>query len=158
MHYLVKQKIFSFRNSFSIQDESGNDKFKVVSKIPSFVHKVKIYDLEGNELAFICQKFFKIPPRFFIYMNDELCATVDSKFKLVKSEFSISSKTGNYSLKGSLTEHEYVVSNGQNDVAKVSKKWISLHDTYDVDISDSENPIFILALVIIVDLVLHNPK
>jgi len=41
-------------------------------------------------------------------------------------------------------------------VAVVSKKFFSFSDTYGVDIADNENHAFILALVIVIDQVLHD--
>jgi uncharacterized protein YxjI len=41
-------------------------------------------------------------------------------------------------------------------VAEVSKRWFAWSDTYGVDISDEEDPVFILALVIVIDQVIHD--
>jgi uncharacterized protein YxjI len=54
---------------------------------------------------------------------------------------------------GSLLEHEYTI-RGANDqvVATVSKHWISLTDTYGVDIAPGQDDVVILASVLALDL------
>jgi uncharacterized protein YxjI len=41
-------------------------------------------------------------------------------------------------------------------MADVSKKWFSLSDTYGIEVYDTENTEFILALAIVIDQVLHD--
>ncbi|MDR5658495.1 hypothetical protein RH915_03230 [Serpentinicella sp. ANB-PHB4] len=41
-------------------------------------------------------------------------------------------------------------------VASVNKKWLSFADTYMTDIADDEDQPFMLALVIVIDQVLHD--
>jgi uncharacterized protein YxjI len=44
----------------------------------------------------------------------------------------------------------------RNKVAEVSKKWLSLTDTYGVEIDDEQNDILILALAIAIDMMSHD--
>jgi uncharacterized protein YxjI len=56
------------------------------------------------------------------------------------------------SLTGSLLEHEYTITRNNQTVATVSKRWISLTDTYGVDIAPGEDDLLILASVLALDL------
>ena len=43
-------------------------------------------------------------------------------------------------------------------MARASKKWFSLSDTYAVDIDESEDQVLILASAVVIDLVSHPDK
>jgi uncharacterized protein YxjI len=53
---------------------------------------------------------------------------------------------------GDLFEHEYTIRRGDQVVATVSKRWLSLTDTYGVDIAPGEDDVLILASVLALDL------
>jgi uncharacterized protein YxjI len=53
---------------------------------------------------------------------------------------------------GSLFEHEYTIARGDQVVATVSKRWLSLTDTYGVEIVPGEDDVLILASVLALDL------
>ena len=55
-------------------------------------------------------------------------------------------------MKGDLLDHEYEVELGGRRVANVSKKWLTIRDTYAVDIAEGQNDLLILAGVLALDL------
>ena len=52
------------------------------------------------------------------------------------------------SMTGDLFEHEYTITRADREVATVSKRWISLTDTYGVDIAPGEDDLLILTSVL----------
>jgi uncharacterized protein YxjI len=156
MRYLIKQKIFSFGDSFTIKDEEGNDKFVVNGKAISMGKKLKIYDMYDQELIYIEQKLIAWMPEYNIYSNGNQIARVKKSFTLFKSNFVIESSMGNYEINGDFFAHNFNIQKNGIEVAAVDKKLMSFSDTYAVDISNDENHAFILALIIVIDEVLHN--
>ena len=57
--------------------------------------------------------------------------------------------------KGSFTDHEYVFSRGDREVARVSKEWFALRDTYGVDIDEGEDAVLILVSTVVIDMACH---
>jgi uncharacterized protein YxjI len=53
---------------------------------------------------------------------------------------------------GSLLEHEYTIKRDGAVVATVSKRWISLTETYGVDIAPGEDDLVILTTILALDL------
>jgi uncharacterized protein YxjI len=53
---------------------------------------------------------------------------------------------------GSLLEHDFTIRRGDRVVATVSKAWLSLRDTYGVEIAEGEDDLLILASVLALDL------
>jgi uncharacterized protein YxjI len=59
-------------------------------------------------------------------------------------------------VQGNILDHEYSIKQGWNKVAEVSKKWISLTDTYVVEIDDGQNDVLILAIAVAIDMMAHD--
>ncbi|TYQ12961.1 UNVERIFIED_CONTAM: uncharacterized protein YxjI [Acetivibrio alkalicellulosi] len=158
MRYIVRQKIFSLRDSFTIKDEFENDVYIVKSQLLSFGNKLRIFDTQENELCFIEQQLFRLMAEYNIYTEGELSATVKKKFALFKNDFDITSSKGQYYVDGSLFAYEFNIYKDGKLVGSVSKKYFSFSDTYGVEINDEEDQLLILALVIVIDMVCHNNK
>ena len=81
-------------------------------------------------------------------------------FTLFRAKFSVDVPgPDDYLAKGSFLEHDYTfekVTTGET-VATVSKRWISLTDSYGVEIADSEDDVIILASTVVIDMCCHDP-
>ena len=156
MRYLVRQKIFSFRDSFTIKDEFGNDCFKVFGRILSFGNKLTLTDLLDQELYYIEQRVFRFLPEYTIYRNGNPVATVKKNLTLFRPSFDITSVYGNFNIDGNFWAYDFTVFKNGSPAAIVSKQWFSFSDTYGVSISDNEDAAFMLSQVIVLDMVYHN--
>lgn len=158
MKYLVRQKVFSFRDSFTIKNEFGDDCFNVYGKILSFGNKLTLTDLQGRELYYIEQRLFRLLPEYTIYQNGVPVANVKRIFRLFRPSFNITSNYGDFNIDGNLWAYDFSIFKNGVPVAIISKKWFSFSDTYGVSINDNEDAAFMLALVIVLDQVYHDGK
>jgi len=158
MRYKIRQKMFSLGDKFTINDEYDYEKFIVRGKIFSLGSKLRIMDLNENELVYIEQEIFHLLPQFKIYMGERVVAQIKKEFTFFKPVFNIESTMGKFSLEGDFFAHDFQVLKDGKAAAVISKAWFTLSDTYGVDIDDNENQAFMLALVIVIDQVLHNNR
>ncbi|MBE3101987.1 MAG: LURP-one-related family protein [Firmicutes bacterium] len=158
MKYAIKQKIFTFGDSFAIRDETGNDCYMVKGQIFALGNKLRIYDMQGQELVYIEQKLFRFLPEYNIYYKDQLHATVKKEFTFFKPKFQIQSTLGNYRAEGNVWSMDFSILRDEKLVAQISKAWFAWSDTYGVDIAEGEDAPLMLALVIVIDQVLHQNK
>lgn len=158
MRYQIRQRVFSLRDSFTIKDEYGTDRFEVQGKLFSFGNKLRIYSMSGEELVYIEQEVFHLLPRYNIYLRNSYAASVKKEFTFFKPRFYIESSMGNYEVEGDIFSHEFQILKDGREAAYVSKKWFSFSDSYGAEIVDTENQEFMLAMVIVIDMVLHNDK
>ncbi|NLO39746.1 MAG: hypothetical protein GX115_09785 [Ruminiclostridium sp.] len=156
MRYLVRQKVFSIRDSFTIKDEYGNDVFKVFGRLLSIGNKLTLTDLLDHELYYIEQRLLRFLPEYTIYQNGRAVATVKKNLTLFRPSFDISSVYGSFNIDGSFWAYDFTVFKNGSPAAIVSKKWFSFSDSYGVSISDDEDAAFMLALVIVLDMVYHS--
>lgn len=156
MKFIIRQKVFSFGDNFTIKDEMQNDRYLVKGKVFSLGDKLRIFDMAGNEIVYIEQKLFKFLPEYNIYLYGQHAARVKKEFKLFSHKFNIESSMGQYTVDGNFLGFDFNIMKNGMLVTTVSKKFFAWSDTYGVDISPSENEAFMLALVIIIDQVVHD--
>jgi len=160
MRYVMKQKLLSWGDDYTIRDESGTDAFFVDGKAISLGAKASFQDMSGNELAFISQKLLAWGPTYEIYRGGALAAVVKKElFTFFHCTFTVD-VPGPDDLKaeGDLMDHEYTFHRGDVPVAHVSKQWFTWSDTYGVDIADGEDPVLLLASAVVVDLACHDSR
>lgn len=158
MKYFVKQKVFSIGDKFTIKNESDQDCFQVMGKVFSLGNKLTLMDMNGNELYFIEQKLMKFMPEYHLQKAGQVMAIVKKKLTFLKARFEITSSLGNFTVEGSPFGYEFSITKSGLQVATISKKIFSLSDTYCIDVTNVEDEAFIVALVIIIDQVIHENK
>ena len=82
MKLLIKQRVFSWTDSYDIYDENGNAKYCVKAEFLSIGHSLHVYDATGQEIGLIKEKVFTLLPVFEIYISGEYCGLVEKKFNL----------------------------------------------------------------------------
>nr|WP_300002701.1 LURP-one-related family protein [Tissierella sp.] len=157
MRFIVRQKIFSFGDSFNITDEMGSPRYRVQGKFLSIGKKLDIYDMNDQHLVHIKQEIFRFLPEYYLYENDEITAKIKKQFTFLIPKVDIESQYGNFTIDGSVFAYNFTVSKDGKVVADVNKEFLSFSDTYGVDVYD-ENVDFILALVIVIDQIFHDNR
>jgi uncharacterized protein YxjI len=160
--YLVQQRLLNlWRSSFYIQNEAGDNCFEVKSDI-HMLFRLTIYDLNGQPLAKIKKRYFRIFPRFDVYSPDgNLLFKVKAKFALFSRKAKIISKHPDYQglrVKGNILAWEFDIVKGEQTLARISKKLFRLTDTYSVSILDELDSVNYLAIAIIMDCMHHKKR
>jgi len=157
VRYVLKQKLLSWGDDYYIRDDQGREVYLVDGKAFSLGGQLSFKDLSGNELAFIRQKLLKLSPTYEIHRDGRVAAVVQKKlFALFHHRFTVDvSGPDDLEAKGDFLDHEYVFRRGEREVATVSKRWLSLRDTYGIEIADGEDDVLILASAVVVDQACH---
>lgn len=157
MRYVLRQKLLSWGDDFTIRDDAGNDVFFVDGKAFSFGDQLAFRDMAGHELAFIKQKVFAWGPTYELHRNGAVAAVVKRElFSFIHHRFTVDVPgPDDLEATGSFTDHEYTFTRGDHEVAVVSKRWFSWTDTYGIDIRDGEDDVLILASAVVIDMACH---
>lgn len=151
MKLYIKQNLISLNESFKVFDEDNSVKYEVEGKLISIGHKFTIYK-NKKEVAYIAQKVLNLLPKFDIYMDGEKVASIHKKLSLLHPVYEIEGL--DWKIKGNITSHEYSIYEGSKLIALISKKWLKITDTYEINIEDKENEIIVLAMALAIDAVL----
>jgi uncharacterized protein YxjI len=158
MIYLIKQKLFSWGDDFTIKDQTSQDRFFVDGKAFSLGNQLSFQDMAGNELAFIRQKLLSWGPTYEISKGDQLLVVVHKElFTFFKCSFTIDvSGPNDLQAQGDFLDHSYAFTRNGSQVAEVSKQWFTLGDTYGVQIAQGEDDVLILASTVAIDMACHG--
>lgn len=154
MKYYIKQKVFTFGDKFTIKNENGLDCFFVQGEVFSWGRKLHMFDIRGNEVAYIKQRLMTWMPRYEVYINGTYAMEVKKEFTLFSSKYTLYNT--DWSIEGDYFAHEYVINNSDGTVAYISKHWFTWGDSYEINIVSNVNDVYALAAVIAIDAVQHS--
>lgn len=149
MKLYIKQKVFSWRDRFFVKDESGNDRYAAEGEILSWGKKLHIYDGNGVKAAFIRQKVWSWLPRFFVEINDRVVCEIVKEFTFFRQSYRIAGVP--WHMEGDFWAHEYSLNSDGRQVMRMSKKWFSWGDSYELDITDPQDELLCLCVALVVD-------
>ncbi|MBD5640715.1 LURP-one-related family protein [Clostridium botulinum] len=158
MKFIIKQKLFSITDKYIIENEYGEKLYKAQKILMSMFKKIKIYDIEDRELVYIKEKFIKILPTYLIYMGGNQVATMKKDISILKPRFTVESIIGDYEVKGDILDINFTIEKAGETVARVKKHFPAIRDSYEVDIKEGASQSLVLAMVIIIDDVVHNTE
>ena len=159
MRYLMRQKLFSFGDDFVIKNDRGEDVFFVDGKALSIGNKLSFQDMRGNELAFIRQRLLSWGPTYDIEYRGGVATVKKELFTFLRCAFTVDVPgPDDLEAEGNLTDHEYTFTRGGREVARVSKTWFSMSDTYGVEAADGEDDVLILASTVVIDMCCHGDR
>jgi uncharacterized protein YxjI len=154
MRYVIREKIFHLGEDSVIMNESGQPILEVDGKVLSLHNRLIVRDMAGNELLQVQRRLLALRPTYEITRGGQELAEVRKKLiSPFVDRFTVDIPgPDDLHISGSLFEHEYTFTLGGMVVATVSKRWLSLSETYGVDIAPGQDDVLILACVLALDL------
>jgi len=154
MRYVIRERLFRLGEDSDITDADGRPVYHVDGKVWTLRNTVIMRDRSGAEVAKVERQLIALRPTYQITRQGEELAEVRKRiFSPLVDRFTIDIPgPEDLGVTGSLLEHEYTITRAGQVVATVSKSWLSLTDTYGVDIAPGEDDVLILASVLALDL------
>ena len=150
MSLLIRQKIFTLTDTYEVRDDAGRPRYAVSTEFLTLGHHIHIVDLEtGREEASIDERLLT-----FLQKAD---ITVRGSSILMRREFTFFvprySLSNGWSVDGDFLGLEYDIKNSLGDaVARVSKRLLSLSDTYELYTYERSNELAAMAVAITIDM------
>ena len=146
MKLYVNEKLFSLHNKFYVKDESDNDVYEISSKVISIGDKTTITDMQGNQVAYIEQEILHFMPHYNVFIGGQLTFKINKKFKLFKNDYEL---TNGYRIEGNLLALDFTIYDENNvEVGRITRKFISIGDKYEIDILDEKKLNIVLAIIV----------
>jgi len=157
--YNIRQKMFSIGDDFWIENQDGQRVFKIDGKVLRIRKTLEFEDVNGRKLAQIKERLLTVRDTMVIEDANgrDLAVIKKALISPLRERWSVDVKGGaDLDVQGDFLNHEYTIKQGRKQVAEVSKKWLSLTDTYGVEIAQGQNDIVILAIAIAIDMMAHD--
>ena len=154
MRYVIKERFFRLGEDSDILDESGRPVLHVDGKVFTLRDLLVINDLSGWEVARVHRKLIALRPTYEVAVGGHEVAEVRKHFFTPFGDRFTIDVPGpdDLEMTGNLLDHDFTIRRGDQTVATVSKHWLTLRDTYGVDIAPGEDDLLILASVLALDL------
>lgn len=156
MKLLFKQRFFSWFDSYDIYDEAGNTVFTVEGKL-SWGHCLHILDAQRRHIGTVQEKIFTFLPKFEMYVNNQYIGEICKEFTFFKPKFIID--CNGWIVEGDFFEWDYKINGAAGEpIAVVSKELFHWTDTYQMDIYNQQNALYVLMIVLAIDAVKCSQK
>ena len=156
--YVIRERFFSIGDDFDVLDEHGTKVFHVDGKVLSVRNRLVVEDPYGQEVASVHRHLVAMRPTYEITIGGEKAAEVRKKlFTPFRERFTIDVPgPDDLEMKGDLLDHEYVIERDGHELAVVSKRWLTVRDTYAVQVAAGVDPLLIIGSVLALDLALER--
>jgi uncharacterized protein YxjI len=149
--FQMRAKVFDIGDDFWIEDESGAKVYRVDGKAVRLRETFILEDSAGQELARIQERKLNIRDTMRIERGP-LTATVRKRLIGIRDHYKVDVEDGvDFDAHGNITDHEYEINRDGETVARISKKWFRVRDTYGVEIAPEQDIPLILAITVCVD-------
>jgi uncharacterized protein YxjI len=154
--YVIRERMFRMGEDSDITGQAGQPVLHVDGKVMSLHNRLILRDPAGREAGQVHRKLAALRPTYEITIDGKDVAEVRKRlFTAFGDRFTIDVHgAGEMEIDGDLLSHEFTIERDGQTVATVSKRWLSVADSYTVDVAPGEDHVLILASVLALDLAL----
>jgi uncharacterized protein YxjI len=154
--YVIRERMFRLGEDSDITDEAGQPVLLVDGKVLSLHNRLILRDQAGREVGQVHRKLAALRPTYKITVDGREVAEVRKHlFTALGERFTIDVHgTGGMEISGDLLGHEFTIGRDGQTVAAISKRWLTVTDSYAVEVAPDEDDVLILASVLALDLAL----
>lgn len=153
MRLLVRDRLLGIGDDYWIEDENGRKVFLVDGKAMRLRDTFELKDTAGNVLIDIHQKMFALRDTMVIQRNGEDLATIRRKrLSLLRNHYRVDLVDGTeLDISGKILDREFAVEYQGELLAVISRRWLTVRDTYTVDVvREDADPALLIAVAVCV--------
>jgi uncharacterized protein YxjI len=150
--FQMREKLLAVGEDFWIENDRGERAYKVNGKAFRLRQTFVLEDASGDEVARIQERKLSIRDKIAIEREGDTVATVRKALVGVRDRFAIDVERGDdMTAHGNVLDHEYEIERDGDTVATISKKWFRVRESYGVDVAAGEDASLILAITVAID-------
>lgn len=153
MELHIRQRIFSWGDSYDVYDSTGEARYEVRSALFSLGHQIHVYDKRADErneeVGCIRQKLFTLLPTFEIEIGGRVTGTIRKKFTFFRENYEVDYR--GWDVDGNFLGWDYRVLQGGREILTITKEIWNWSDTYTLRFRDPADEIPGLLLVLAID-------
>lgn len=153
MRFLVRDRIFGIGDDYWIEDEAGRRAYLVDGKALRLRETFELKDPGGRVLIVIRKKMLSLRDAMTIERDGEPQATIRRKrLSLLRNHYRVRLGDGTeLDVSGKILDREFAVEYEGELLAGISRRWLSVRDTYAVDVvREDADPALLIAVAVCV--------
>jgi len=149
MKLILKQRFFSWFDSYNIYNEHGETMFRVEGQI-SWGHCLHIADQNGCHIGTVKERVFAFLPKFELYIGETYAGCIAKRLTFLRAKYDI--ECNGWQVSGDLFGWDYRIMDPAGEtVAAITKELFNLTDTYVIDVKKPEDALLALMMVLAID-------
>lgn len=150
MKLLIKQRVFSWTDTYDIYDENGRPRYYVETEFFTLGHQIHVYEKNtGREVGSIHQRLLTFMPAFEIVIDGQVRGTVTKELSFFAPRYHVDFR--GWDVEGDLFGWDYQVIRGNMPVMSVCKEFFTWGDTYSLNYTNPADEMPGLLLVLAID-------
>ncbi len=150
MQLFIKQRVFSWSDTYDVYDAQGEPRYYVRGEVFSFGHQIHVYEKStGREVGSIHQKLFTFLPCFEIVIDGCVVGTVKKQFHFFSQKYDVDFR--GWEADGNFLGWDYRVTQAGQEVMTISRQWLTWGDSYLLEYSNPAHEMPGLLLVLAID-------
>ena len=89
MQLLIKQRVFSWTDTYDVYDEKEEPKYFVKAEFFALGHQIHVYDKSGREVGMVKQRLLTLLPAFDIEIDGKEFGSVQKEFTFFKPRYEL---------------------------------------------------------------------
>jgi uncharacterized protein YxjI len=160
MRYQVRERLFSIKDDFWVTDDGGNRVFFVDAKVLSLRHALDLQDASGRKLATIKHRLVTFTDAMEVEHDGAVVATVHKAVFSPLHHRAVIDLPGGGHLEavGNIIDKDFEIRDGHRVVARVSRAWFRVRDTYGVDVAPGEDDALMICIAVCLDRIHHEEE
>ncbi|GAA3041713.1 LURP-one-related/scramblase family protein [Streptomyces glomeratus] len=153
MRFLVRDRLLGIGDDYWIEDQHGNKVFLVDGKALRLRDTFELKDAQGRVLIDIHRKMFALRDTMVIERDGEPLARIRRKrLSLLRNHYRVSLVDGTeLDVSGKILDREFAIEYEEELLAQISRRWLTLRETYGVDIvREDADPALLIAVAVCV--------
>ncbi|MFE7755335.1 LURP-one-related/scramblase family protein [Streptomyces sp. NPDC057429] len=156
MRLLVRERLFAVGDDYWIEDADGRKIFLVDGKALRLRDTFELKGTDGRVLVGIRRKLISLRDTMVVQRDGEELATVRRKrLSLLRNHYRVTLVDGTgLDVSGKILDREFAVDYDGELLAQVSRRWLTVRDTYGIDIvrEDADVPLLVAVAVCVIAL------
>ncbi|MES9587976.1 LURP-one-related family protein [Streptomyces sp. NPDC094045] len=154
MRFLVRERLFAIGDDYWIEDADGRKVFLVDGKAMRVRDTFELKDAQGRILVEIRQKLLSLRDTMLIERDGEHLATVKRKrLSLLRNHYRVTLADGTeLDVSGKILDREFAVDYDGELLAQISRRWLTVRDSYGIDVvrEDADTALLIAVSVCVI--------
>ncbi|MFH9199187.1 LURP-one-related/scramblase family protein [Streptomyces anulatus] len=160
MRLLVHERLFAIGDDYWIEDDEGRKVFLVDGKAMRLRDTFELKDTDGRTLVELRQKLISLRDTMLIERDGEELAKVKRKrLSLLRNHYRVTLVDGTeLDVSGRILDREFAIEYDGELLAQISRRWLTLRDTYGIDVVRDEADTALLIAVAMCVIVLADKE
>lgn len=150
----MRERLFAIGDDYWIEDADGRKVFLVDGKAMRVRDTFELKDAQGRILVEIRQKLLSLRDTMLIERDGEHLATVKRKrLSLLRNHYRVTLADGTeLDVSGKILDREFAVDYDGELLAQISRRWLTVRDSYGIDVvrEDADTALLIAVSVCVI--------